>query len=33
VGQPDADRAAIAELRDRVAQVAREARNAEAARG
>jgi hypothetical protein len=33
VGQPDADRAAIAELRDRVAQVAREARKAEAARG
>jgi len=33
VGQPDADRAAMAELRDRVAQVAREARKAEAARG
>jgi hypothetical protein len=32
-GQPDADRAALAELRDRVAQVAREARKAEAARG
>jgi hypothetical protein len=33
VGQADADRAAMAELRDRVAQVAREARKAEAARG
>ena len=32
-GQPDADRAVMAELRDRVAQVAREARTAEAARG
>ncbi|MDT0351756.1 hypothetical protein [Pseudonocardia charpentierae] len=33
VGQPDTDRAVLAELRDRVAQVAREARKAEAARG